>query len=63
MTWNQATLQGARDSNLGAPMLSRALAIVHTCMCDAWAAYDDQAVGTQLSSALRRPASERDLGQ
>jgi len=28
-------------------------------MYDAWAAYDDKAVGTQLGGALRRPASER----
>jgi hypothetical protein len=28
-------------------------------MYDAWAAYDDRAVGTQLAGALRRPAAER----
>jgi hypothetical protein len=53
--WNSATLQAIRDSKLGAPMAARALAIVHTCMYDAWAAYDDHAVGTQLSGGLRRP--------
>jgi hypothetical protein len=30
-------------------------------MYDAWAAYDERAVGTQLGGALRRPASERTL--
>jgi hypothetical protein len=30
-------------------------------MYDAWAAYDEHAIGTQLSGALRRPASERTL--
>ncbi|HLK03906.1 MAG TPA: vanadium-dependent haloperoxidase [Candidatus Acidoferrum sp.] len=40
-------------------MASRATAIVHTCMYDAWAAYDERAVETQLGGALRRPASER----
>jgi hypothetical protein len=59
--WDNAALQGVRDSKLGAPMVSRALAIVHTCMYDAWAAYDDRAVGTQLRGALRRPAAERTL--
>jgi hypothetical protein len=59
--WNSAALQGIRDSKLGAPMVARALAIVHTCMYDAWAAYDDRAVGTQLGGALRRPASERNV--
>src|SRR5882762_829320 len=57
--WNNAALQGIRDAKLGAPVVARALAIVHTCMYDAWGAYDDRAVGTQLHGALRRPASER----
>jgi hypothetical protein len=59
--WDSATLQGIRDAKLGAPIVARALAIVHTCMYDAWAAYDERAVGTQLGGALRRPASERTL--
>ncbi len=59
--WNNAALQGIRDAKLGAPAVARALAIVHTCMYDAWAAYDEHAVGTQLQGALRRPASERTL--
>jgi hypothetical protein len=59
--WNNAALQGIRDAKLGAPVVARALAIVHTCMYDAWAAYDERAVGTQLGGALRRPASERTL--
>lgn len=59
--WNSAALQGVRDSKLGAPMVARALAIVHTCMYDAWAAYDERAVGTQLQGVLRRPAAERTL--
>src|SRR5580700_11626587 len=61
LTWNSASLQGLRDAKLGAPVAARALAIVHTCMYDAWAAYDERAVGTQLAGALRRPASERTL--
>lgn len=56
--WNQAALQGIRDTHLGAPMMARALAILHTCMYDAWAAYDGHALGTQLRDALRRPPAE-----
>src|SRR5215471_6538361 len=56
--WNQAVLQGVRDSTLGPPMVARALAIVHTCIYDAWAAYDMRAEGTQLSGSLRRPQNE-----
>jgi len=59
--WNNAALQGDRDSSFGPPMIARALAIVHTCMYDAWAAYDAKAIGTQLGGTLRRPASERTL--
>jgi hypothetical protein len=57
--WNNISLQGVRDSKMGAPMAARALAILHTCMFDAWAAYDERAVGTQFRDALRRPPNER----
>jgi PAP2 superfamily len=57
--WNNAALQGVRDSKLGPPMVARALAIVHTCIYDAWSAYDSKAVGTQFGSRLRRPQMER----
>jgi Domain of unknown function (DUF6851)/VCPO second helical-bundle domain len=59
LSWNSATLQGIRDAKAGPPITPRVLAIVHTCIYDAWAAYDERAVGTQLQGALRRPASER----
>src|ERR1017187_1275063 len=61
LQWNASALQGIRDSKLGAPVAARALAVVHTCMYDAWAAYDERAVATQLAGALRRPASDRTL--
>lgn len=40
---------------------SRMLAIVVTAMYDAWAAYDERAVGTRLGGSLRRPPAERTL--
>lgn len=58
LRWNAAALQGVRDSKLGPPMVARALAIVHTCIYDAWAAYDGHAIGTRLGSALRRSQRE-----
>jgi hypothetical protein len=61
ISWDGAALQGVRDAKMGTPIVARALAIVHTCMYDAWAAYDEYTVGTQLRGALRRPASERTL--
>jgi hypothetical protein len=35
LEWNEAALQGVRDSALGPPIVARALAIVHTCIYDA----------------------------
>src|SRR5712664_3102885 len=59
LLWNEAALQGVRDSKLGPPMVARALAIVHTCVYDAWATYDQHAIGTQLGGSLRQPPSQR----
>ena len=59
MVWGEAVLESIRETLHGPPMTGRSLAIVHTAMYDAWAAYDDVAVGTRLGGALRRPASER----
>jgi len=57
--WSEAFLQGVRGSTLGPPMTARALAIAHTCIYDAWAAYDNRALGTRLGGLLRRPSAER----
>ncbi len=59
LRWNDATLRGIRDARLSAPAAARALAIVNTCIYDAWSAYDEYAQGTQLKDLLRRPSSER----
>jgi len=61
LRWNSAALQGVHDSKLSAPVTSRALGIVHGCMYDAWAAYDERAIGTQLEGVLRRPSTEQTL--
>jgi hypothetical protein len=57
--WNDALLQAVRESKLGPPMVARALAVAHTSVYDAWAAYDRVAIGTRLGGTLRRPARER----
>ena len=61
LLWNQAFLQGVRESKLGPPMVARALATAHTCIYDAWAAYDHKAIGTRLGGAMRQPPPERTL--
>ena len=48
LVWGEACLQTIRDLRHGPPMTGRTLAIVHTAMYDAWAAYDPVAVGTRL---------------
>jgi hypothetical protein len=61
--WLNVALQAtAREHERNAPrptIGSRNLAIVVTAMFDAWAAYDETAVGTRLGGTLRRPAKER----
>lgn len=52
----EVELIGARPT-----ILSRQMAITATAMYDAWAAYDESAVGTMLGGKLRRPAAERTL--
>lgn len=57
--WNNAALQEIRYFHTGATLNARALAIMHTCMFDAWAAFDEKADPTALSARFRRPAAER----
>jgi hypothetical protein len=59
LRWDEQALAAIRALKTGPPMNARALAILHTAMYDAWAAYDATAVGTQLGASLRRPAAER----
>ena len=61
LRWNRIALIHTRAAKLGPPMVARALAMVQTSVFDAWAAYDDKAVGTRLGASLRRPANERTL--
>lgn len=55
-TAREVDLHGARPT-----ILSRTLAIWATAVFDAWAAYDEKAVGTRLGAKLRRPKSEHTL--
>ncbi len=56
--WNEVALVEVRNNKQGPPIASRALAIAHTCMYDAWTAYDRVAIGTELDGTLRRPERE-----
>lgn len=57
--WNDAALQAIRDTHPAAPVAARSLAVLHTCIYDAWPAYDPVAVGTQLGAGLRRPPADQ----
>lgn len=58
LRWNKVMLEAVRQANMGPPIVARALAITHTCMYDAWAAYDSSASGTEFGEKLRRPLHE-----
>ncbi|HVR71569.1 MAG TPA: vanadium-dependent haloperoxidase [Vicinamibacteria bacterium] len=57
--WNQALLQSIRNTGFAPMFAARALAVVHTSMYDAWAAYDEVAVGTRPDGPARQPAAAR----
>ena len=59
--WDEVALQAIRDTHPGPPIVARMLAVTHTCMYDAWAAYDSTAKGTMLAGTLRQPLDERTL--
>src|ERR1700693_3631239 len=58
LVWDEAVLQGSRDTKPGPTIAARALAIAHTAMFDAWTAYDPLAVPTRPHRDWRRPAAE-----
>jgi hypothetical protein len=61
LVWNQQLLDTFKETRTGPTVAARALAVVHTAIYDAWAAYDPVAVGTRLGGNLRRPEAERTL--
>jgi PAP2 superfamily len=61
LRWDGAVLEAIRSTATPPTIGARALAVTHTCMYDAWAAYDPVAAGTRLGGALRRPPEERTI--
>jgi hypothetical protein len=58
--WNEVLLEAIRQTKPGPPMVARSIAIVYTCIYDAWAAYDPVAKPTR-SGIAQRPAAENTL--
>jgi hypothetical protein len=63
LRWDEELLQAIRANpgGTGPTVTARAIAVAHTSMFDAWAAYDARAVGTRFGDKLRRPPAERTL--
>lgn len=57
--WNKALLEAVSATGKGPTVVSRALGIAHTCMFDAWAAYDEEARSTARGKPGKRPVAER----
>ena len=58
LRWDEEALTAVRATKPPPTVVARALAIVHTAVYDAWAAYDPKALGTRLGGSLRRPSAE-----
>ena len=56
--FNSAALEAIRETHPGPPVVARALAVLHTCMYDAWAAYDKRAAGLHFTEQI----PPRDVG-
>ena len=61
LRWNRIVLDAIVGTRSAPPIAARSLAIAHTCIFDAWAAYDARAIGTRLGARLRRPVSEHSV--
>ncbi len=57
--WDRAVQQTVINESPGPTVASRAYGIVHTAMFDAWAAYDPDAIATQLGDDLPQETSEK----
>jgi len=58
--WNRVAVRALRTGRRGTLSAARILALLHTCMYNAWAAYDDHARQTTHGVAVRLPRAERD---
>jgi hypothetical protein len=59
LRWDDALCDAIRVALPGPTVVARAFAILHTATYDAWAPYDERALGTQLGATLRHPPADR----
>ena len=53
LQWDAAALSAIRAVKPAPPVAARSLAILHTCMYDAWAPYDARALGTRFGRRIK----------
>ncbi len=56
--WDQVVQDAVIVASPGPTIGSRAFAMMHTAMYDAWSAYDEVAIATTLEESIQRPAIE-----
>ena len=56
--WDRAVQAAAIETAIGPTIASRAYAMMHTAMYNAWSAYEDRPISTNLGDALQRPQDE-----
>lgn len=61
VTWDNVVQAAVVSTSPGPTIASRAYAMMHTAMFDAWSAYDVSAKSTTLEDALQRPLAENSL--
>jgi len=59
--WDSIVQTAVVSSSPGPTVASRAYAMMHTAMFDAWSAYDPRAISTNLADSMQRPGSESNL--
>lgn len=57
--WNNIALEAIRVGHPGPPMVARMLNVTHTCVFDAWAAFDHKASAVFSGKTLKQPKSFR----
>lgn len=58
VNWDIAAQEAVTQTAVGPTIGSRAYALTHTAIYDAWASYEDPAIGVHVGNSLQRPMDE-----
>ena len=61
VVWDRAVQQAVIETAPGPTIASRSYAMVHTAIYDAWSAYEDTPISTNLGDDLQRPEAENTI--